>query len=470
MCRAVIFAALCFALSLTQTTFAQTTYEPTAESVSTHEIPDWFNDAKLGIFVHWGVYSVPAWAPPTGELDEVLAEHGWDYWFANNPYAEWYANSMKIEGSPTQKHHLETYGADFSYDDFAPEFNKAVEAWNPEEMASLFAEAGARYVVLTTKHHDGFLLWPSTTPNPIKGAAWEASRDIVRELTTAVREQGMKMGLYYSGGYDWTFNDPTVTSFETLLSSINQTPEYEAYATTHWKELIDTYQPSILWNDLGYPASADLNDLFAYYYNAVPDGVVNNRFDLSPESSLHYDFQTPEYAELEDIDPNKWESTRGLGYSFGYNQNEDTSVYVTVDELVDSFVDIVSKNGNLLLNVGPMADGSIPEAQRERILGLGAWLKTNGEAIYGSRPWERAEDVLEDGTEVRYTTQGGTLYAVLLSKPTSTTVTLNVPATDATTVSLLGQEETLSWERIENGVAITLPELADEPAYTLRIK
>ena len=448
---------------------AQPGFEGTPESVGTHEVPGWFNDAKLGIFVHWGAYSVPAWAPPTGELGEVLAEHGWDYWFANNPYAEWYANSMKLEGSATYEHHLANYGAEVSYEDFVPVFNAATAVWNPDAWADLFEQAGARYVVLTTKHHDGFLLWPSATPNPLKGASYMASRDLVGELSQAVLERDMKMGLYYSGGLDWTFNDPTITDFETLIGAINQSEDYAAYATTHWLELIDRYQPSILWNDLGYPASADLNELFATYYNAVPEGVVNNRFDLSEDSTLHADFTTPEYAVLDDIQPAKWESTRGLGFSFGYNQVEDADTFLSVDELVDSFVDIVSKNGNLLLNVGPRADGSLSDGQRERLLGLGAWLDVNGEAIYGTRPWERAEGRTEDGTDVRFTQKDGVLYAVLLTTPEPQVTLLDVP--EPSEVTLLGHEGELEWRWQEGNLMLTLPEgLADAPARTLALR
>ena len=169
-------------------------YEPTLESLQRHTVPDWFHDAKLGIFIHWGLYSVPAWAPNAGELGEVIAEGGWDKWFAENPYAEWYMNSMRIAGSPSQRHHLETYGPDFGYRDFVPMFNEATQEWDPGAWAELFRQAGARYVVLTTKHHDGFLLWPSEHPNPFQ-ENYYARRDLVGQLTAAVRKQGMEMGL-----------------------------------------------------------------------------------------------------------------------------------------------------------------------------------------------------------------------------------------------------------------------------------
>ena len=173
-----------------------------------------------------------------------------------------------------------------------------------------------------------------------------------------------------------------------MLGAIPQTPEYLAYADAHWHELIDRYRPDVLWNDIGYPAAADLPALFERYYAAVPDGVVNNRFDWIGQTagSVHCDFVTPEYSTKGD--PNrKWESTRGIGTCFGYNRQEDERRYLSPDALVRMFVDVVAHGGNLLLNVGPNADGTIPWVQAQRLLALGWWLRTNGDAIYGTRPW-----------------------------------------------------------------------------------
>lgn len=364
----------------------------TPESLHQRTVPDWFHDAKLGIFVHWGLYSVPAWAPLTGEMDKVIANEGWKKWFSHNPYAEWYMNSMRIEGGVSQRHHVETYGPDFCYEDFIPLFNEALEAWDPGAMADLFRQVGARYVVLTTKHHDGFTLWPSEHPNPYR-EHYHAERDLVGELTEAVRAREMIMGLYYSGGIDWTFNKTVIQDITDIQDAVPQGDEYVAYANAHWKELIARYKPSVMWNDIAYPAAADLNELFSHYYNSVPEGVINDRFTQRFEftegqiaGSQHSDFTTPEYTSYDHIVEKKWEATRGIGYSFGYNQNEGPENYLSVQELVHSFVDIVSKNGNLLLNVGPMADGTIPALQRERLEGLGTWLRVNSEAIYGTRP------------------------------------------------------------------------------------
>ena len=416
-------------------------YLPTFDSVKSHPLPGWFDESKLGIFVHWGVYSVPAFAPlkKKGVSEEeagITADNEWSY----SPYAEWYQNSLRIHGSPTQAYHRQTYGADFRYEQFANIFNEEIKKWNPTAMADLFARAGARYVVLTSKHHDGFLLWDSRTPNPRK-RSWHASRDIVRELTQAVCARGMKMGLYYSSLLDWTFTKTPITSDEELIASSDTSRAYVNYVEKHWLELIERYDPWVLWSDIGYPPGYHLPKLWAHFYNHQPEGVINNRWMQLPKIAFnrlgrlvlrkyiernkpttapglsHNDYVTPEYAILDQITPYKWETCRGIGYSFGYNQFEDASHYATADELIRLLVDIVSKNGNLLLNVGPRADGSIHPLQMEALEGLGAWLKVNGESIYGTRPWIRYTDPDVGGAEVRYTAKDGALYVIVTQLP-----------------------------------------------------
>jgi alpha-L-fucosidase len=465
-----------------------THYEPNADSVRAHAVPDWFHDAKLGIFVHWGLYSLPGWAPTTGPLHEVVAKEGWRGWFGRNPYAEWYMNSLGIPGSPTAAYHAEHYGA-MPYAGFAQEFNAGTRDWDANAWAELFARAGARYVVLTTKHHDGFLLWPSATPNP-SIPAYHAERDLVGDLTEAVRARGMTMGLYYSGGLDWTFNDRVIADIGDLFMGVPQRQEYVAYAGEHIRELTERYRPAVLWNDIGYPGAADLWQLFADYYNAVPEGVVNDRWTQAPVRDgqidveavqramadgmlpvpAHYDFRTPEYAVYLDIKPEKWESCRGLGFSFGYNRNETVNDMLSPAELIRSFVDVVSKNGNLLINVGPRGDGTIPAEQAERLLALGAWLETNGAAIYGSRPWERAEGRASDGTPLRFTRGADALYAVLLDTPREPRITIEgLTAPAGARVGLLGYEGPLMFAQEEGGLTIELPSLPDSAAHTLRI-
>ncbi len=445
-------------------------FQPTWESIRTHKLPAWYDDAKFGIFVHWGLYSVPAWATPSGELHKV----DWSVWFKNNAYAEWYLNTLRIEGSPTQEHHWKTYGKDFDYLDFIPMFNQAIAKWDPDAMAALFADVGAQYVVLTSKHHDGFTLWPSEVPNPNRRPDQQhAARDLVGELTKAVTAKGMRMGLYYSGGLDWSFTKRPILTVEDVRGTIIHTDEYARYAGSHWRELINRYQPQILWNDIGCPKQGDLEHILADYYNRFPDGVINDRFETGlPDSPpRHHDFITPEYQKMDKITDYKWETCRGLGYSFGYNQVEGPGQTIAEDALVHLLIDIVSKNGNLLLNVGPKADGTIPEIQAARLRALGKWLKVNGEAIYGTRPWERADGKTADGVDVRFTRKGETIYAILMAKPKGREVTIESLAVPAgSDVMLLGAAGKLG-SRVEAGnLAVTLPaSLPESHAYTLKI-
>lgn len=165
------------------------------------------------------MFSVPGWAPLTGELTKVVAKEGWAGWFAKNPYAEWYLNSIKIRGSPSHQHHVKTYGENFSYDDFVPVFNEASRNWDTDDWVDLFKKCGARYVVPWAKFHDGFLLWPSAHPNPRK-ERYCAERDIIGELAESIRVSGMPMGIYYSGGLDWSFNDAVIKDFTDLFKAI----------------------------------------------------------------------------------------------------------------------------------------------------------------------------------------------------------------------------------------------------------
>jgi alpha-L-fucosidase len=207
---------------------------------SSRPTPQWFDDAKLGIFIHWGAYSVPAFAPPLTLAD--TATFDWSHAMENNAYAEWYLNTMKFPDSPTGRHHVATWGGNYDYTNFFRTFDRESRRWNPEQWARLFQRAGARYVVITTKHHDGFLLWPSRQPNPNRPADLQhTSRDIVGELTTAVRKHGMKMGLYYSGGLDWTFYPRPIRDMGDLFAAVPPGQDYRAYALAQVRELIERY-------------------------------------------------------------------------------------------------------------------------------------------------------------------------------------------------------------------------------------
>jgi alpha-L-fucosidase len=434
-------------------------------------LPGWFDDAKLGIFVHWTAAAVPAFAPITDSpFDLAEGGGGWEEAMRCSPYVEWYQNSIAIDGSPAQEHHREHYG-DAPYDVFVEQFLAGHAGWQPDPWADLFAAAGARYVVLVTKHHDGVLLWPSAVPNPAK-ERWASERDVVGDLAGAVRERGLKFGTYYSGGLDWTFGGLPMTDLKSMFSAIPQSEDYLAYADAHWQELIDRYQPDVLWNDIGYPAAADLDGLFERYYAAVPDGVVNNRFDWMAQTAgaRHADFVTPEYSTKGD--PNrKWEATRGIGTSFGFNRAEDDSTYLASDALVRMFVDVVAHGGNLLLNVGPTGDGTVPWAQAQRLLALGWWLRTNGPAIYGTRPMPVPATTTGDGLEVRWTqaADGSTAHAIVLGTPDSAAIVLaGVVPTEGAAVTVLGHDTPLRWTVEAGATTVHLPgRPADGPAMSL---
>lgn len=438
-------------------------YEPTLESLNRHPLPQWYADAKLGIFIHWGLYSVPGWAPLVHPQHDFTSQ---DY-IKNNPYAEWYLNTMRLDGSPTQAYHREHYGADYDYYNFAVIFDKEIRKWDPEIWAKIFRATGAKYVVLTTKHHDGFTLWPSSTPNPnLPADRRHASRDIVGDLAMAVRNQGLRMGLYYSGGYDWTFLPGPIREQADYERVKPQSEAYGKYADAQVRELIARYRPDVLWNDIDYPKSGHPLEIMAEYYDAVPDGVIDDRFGVK-----HSDFQSPEYQTLDQISPKKWEECRGLGQSFGYNRAEGESETIAPDQLIYLLVDIVSKNGNLLLDVGPEADGTIPPVQMERLQALGEWLGQNGEAIYGTRPWKRATGETAERIPVRFTEKGTTLYALLLGQPSTPSIVFKSLSVHAgAKIYLVGEPKPLAWSQQEQDLKVSLPAtLPGRYAYVVKI-
>jgi alpha-L-fucosidase len=395
-------------------------FRPERASLDVRPVPDWWTDAKLGIFVHWGLYSIPAFAERTdGDFTAFMGDltAGKDT-RGRVPYAEWYLNGLRVPGSPTALHHEVTYGKDFSYFDFRTPFDAGAATVDFADWAQFFARAGARYVVMVTRHLDGYPLWPTTVANPHMPADYRSSRDLVGDLTQAVRGQGLRMGLYYGGGLDWTFTDRPIRTMTDLMRQQALGPEYARYATAQWTELIDTYQPSVLWNDMGWPAESDPHQLFAHYYNTVADGVVNDRWtqvsmprnrlaralylrfiSLSLKAmaragrrppqrppSFHYDIQTHEYATPDPAPTSPWELTRGLGRSFGYNAQETAADTLTGTQLIHLLADVVAHGGNLLINVGPDGTGHIPDLQQRPLRELGTWLDRNGESIYATPP------------------------------------------------------------------------------------
>jgi alpha-L-fucosidase len=467
-------------------------------------IPSWFTDAKLGIAVHWGLYSVPAFAESpdldlTAFMRDLMA--GKDT-RGRLPYAEFYLNSLRIPGSRTARHHAATYGT-ASYFDFRAAFEHGADQADFTEWARLFARAGARYVVMTTRHLDGYPLWPTQVTHPGMPADYRSSRDLIGAASDAVRGAGMRMGLYYSGGVDWTFSSFPVRTMTDMMQQQAQGPRFAAYATAQWRELIDTYRPSILWNDMGWPAESDPNELVAHYYDTVPDGVVNDRWTQIrlphnrlaraaylrfasallkamarmgrplpvPVSSFHSDYDTHEYVMPTEPKTRPWELIRGVGKSFGYNAEETADDMLDGGDLIALLVDVVARGGNLLINVGPDRTGRITHLQAQPLLELGGWLDVNGEAIYGTRTWSQPAGVTSDGDQVRFTRRGDTVYAVLLTPQPSHGLTIRMPALPAAArIGWLGGPQEVSWTQSGDGVRVDVPQsLPSQAAHVLAI-
>jgi alpha-L-fucosidase len=249
-----------------------------------------------------------------------------------------------------------------------------------------------------------------------------------------------------------------------LMARVPQSVEYARYADAHWRELIERYKPSVMWNDISYPKAGQIPELFAEYYNTVPEGVINNRFGVK-----FADYTTPEYATYDKIVQQKWEACRGLGFSFGYNQVEGPDQVIAADKLVALFVDIVSNNGNLLLNIGPKPDGGISAIQLDRLNKLGEWLAVNGEGIFGSRPWDRAK-ASSGETDVRFTQKDGALYAFFLKGGAGTTLLVpGVPGTAGTKARILGSPLEVAVSSGPDGLVLT-PKGVLPPSMALAVK
>jgi len=345
-------------------TLSAQTVQPTWESLNQRPYPQWFSDAKLGIFIHWGLYSVPAYASLEG-------------------YGEWYLKGVLMGDTTRVNFQNRVFGDgknDFQYKDFTRYFK--AELFNPDEWAHLFEQSGAKYVLLVTKHHDGYCLWDSKYQPEWNSVVSGPKRNIVEELTNAVRKTDMKMGFYYSlmewdnPIHRWSF-DPA--------DSVGR--YVEGYMIPQFKELVTRYKPSVVFSDGDWDNTAEQfhsAELIAWYYNTVgPDAIVNNRWGNHND----HGFRTPEYSAGITLTDRPWAECRGLGRSFGLNRNEPLSNYMSSDELIRHFVQLVAAGGGMTLNVGPAADGQIPLLQQERLLDLGKWLNVNGEAIYGTRPF-----------------------------------------------------------------------------------
>jgi alpha-L-fucosidase len=391
-------------------------------------VPDWYRDAKLGVFVHWGLYSDPAWADVLDRSD-VTPETA----YARHQYAEWYANTVRIEGSPTRQRHERLYGVGRSYEDFAEDWHPAPEA--AAGIVGLAARAGARYLVPTTKHHDGFCLWDSATTT-FTAARRGPGRDLIAELAAAARAAGMRLGLYYSGALDWHVSDfPPMTSNEDLFALRRNDPSFAAYAAAQLRELIERFAPDILWNDIDWPDAGkhpgpdSLVQLFTEHLAAVQDGLVNDRWGVPAHGVL-----TREYQDIDAVQDEVFEATRGLGLSFGHNADESAEHALDGPALIRLLVDVVSKNGNLLINVGPRADGTVPDLQATALEQLGQWLGRHGDAIHGTRPWFH-EAVRVPPAGVRFTrgraADGTEVLHALLLDPSAGEVVLDAQVSRA---------------------------------------
>ena len=375
------------------------------------EVPEWFLDAKLGFMVSWGAFSVPAWGEPIGELGTI---DDWKHWFKHNPYAEWYYNTIRIEGSPAREFHKKTFN-DCDYDDLLDMWK--AEKFQPDEWAKLFAYAGAQYIVPLSKHHDGITLWDAPGTGTRNTVHRGPKRDLIGDIATAVRKAGIRFAVYYSGGLDWEVTKTLPAISDSDQHKGLQRPvdaAYSMYAYKHVIDLIDRYKPDVLWNDIEWPdfskreGEYSLSALFDYYYKKVPHGVVNDRWG----KETHSDYETSEYQYMADSEnAAAWENCRGIGLSFGYNQVESEQHSLNTESALRHFLDIVSRGGNFLLNVGPTASGEIPEIQKKVLVGLGDWMAINSGAVYATRAIK--EIPATDAPWVRWAKKGNSVFAYI---------------------------------------------------------
>jgi alpha-L-fucosidase len=403
--------------------FAQKKYEDNWASIDSRPVPSWFEDAKFGIFIHWGLYSVPAWGPTTASVYEKYAE--WYWWRLLDPKAQTHDLFNDF--------HNRTYGSYFKYQDFVKGFT--AEMFDPDQWADVFRQSGARYVVLTSKHHEGFTLWPSAQSWNWNAVDVGPHRDLAGDLIKAVRSKDLRMGYYYSL-YEW-FNP-------LYRSDVNR--YVDEHMLPQMKDLVDRYQPDVLWTDGEWDHPSETwrsTEFLAWLYNDSPVKefvVVNDRWGKETRSK-HGGIYTTEYDLVHNQTSTKqkfshpWEECRGIGGSFGYNRNESLEHYSTSQELVHILIDKVARGGNLLLNIGPTADGRIPVIMQQRLSDMGNWLRVNGEAIYGTRAWDNAPPITSQ-TNVFYTRKGNDLYVICTQFPEKEITVKGIAK--ARTVTMLG--------------------------------
>jgi len=466
--------------------YAQKRFEPTWESIDARPCPAWYTDAKFGIFIHWGVYSVPSYAPLHSKGETM--------------YAEWYWNSLnKGPNSSTRKFHDRVYGANFQYQDFAPMFK--CEFYDPDHWAGVFARSGAKYVALTSKHHEGFTLWPNAEANRTWGRPWNAvdigpKRDIALDLMEAGRRKGLHMGIYYSL-YEWY--NPLWLSDKPRYVTQHMIPQF--------KDVVTHLKPSIIFSDGEWELPSDQwrsAELLAWLFNESPvrdEVVIDDRWGKDTRHK-HGGYFTTEYTSGMQQAGHPWEESRGMGYSYGYNRNENVADYHTDRELLMMLIDIVSRGGNLLLDIGPTADGRIPVIMEERLLQIGDFLRPNGEAIYGtharpvSRQWSggnvpklEEKQYMSDypignlvdtppagnaRVEAFFTAGKDAVYAILPRRPVREVVLDGIDAAGAVKVTLLEGGHSLESSKQGKQLRVHVPEalsasLPARQAYVLKI-
>ena len=453
---------------------ADVPYQANWESLDARPTPQWFLDAKFGIFIHWGVYSVPAW----GKVGE---------------YAEWYWNKVhdRNPGNPWWVYHKNTYGENYEYQEFARLFR--AELFNADQWADIFSRSGARYVVPTSKHHEGFCLWPSAEASKTWGRPWNAAeigpkRDLMSELSQAVRKRGLKFGFYYSL-YEW-YNP---------LWQADRKRYVDEHMVPQFKDVVTRYQPALIFSDGEWDMSSKdwrSEELLAWLYNESPakaEVIVNDRWGKDCRHK-HGGYFTTEYAAGLKDGSHAWEENRGMGFSYGYNRAEHIDDYKTGRELILVLVDLVSRGGNLLLDIGPNGDGTIPPIMEQRLLEIGDWLKVNGEAIYGTRfagrscQWTEGKqpeqkfgeymvkyNLMEqigqkpakDGSAVKqvfFTRKQDALYAITSGWPGQELVLREVKVPAGAAVTMLGVPGTLSSRKEGSSLIIQMPKLDPESA------
>jgi len=411
-------------------------FEPNWASLDTVPVPTWFNEAKFGIFVVWGPYSVPAWT--------------------DRGYAEWYGGKLDQGQKPTVEFHAKNYGKDFKYEQFAEQFK--AELWDPEAWAKLFARSGAKYVVTTAVYHDGYCLWPSPYAKTVNTDKWNSvvtgpKRDLLGELNAACERHGVKPGIYYSFMEWW----------HPLYSS--KDPEVRRrYASEHlhpqFKDVVTKYKPWFIFLDgewLHDHTFWKSQELAAWLYNESPvrDTVVtNDRWGKT--RSKHGQVFSSEYGGGRGWEDHPWQEDRGIGHSYGYNRREDLDDYDSPQELIRMLVKVASNGGNLLLDVGPTADGRIPVIMQERLRQIGDWLAVNGEAIYGTQQWNVAPG---EGKNVRFTVKDNDLYVICTTWP-GPTLSLKMPKPAfGTKITMLGHDGPVAWRLEGETLLIDVPQL-----------